>query len=191
MDARICHPGGSRPHDVGTRRNPAGTASRPSSVGLQPLPHKRRSEIRSDNPTDTVASSASPPARSPSSKCRSAKDEPHRQRTRNNRTTQTTDARRSTPSANPSELLALRDLYTQVPEQTSSLRRFGSDAFLHHGLNSNEMVTDLPVGPDYILGPGDSVILSLWGSVSQTLSRVVDHEGRLSCLRPVRSWYLA
>jgi protein involved in polysaccharide export with SLBB domain len=79
----------------------------------------------------------------------------------------------------PLNLLALRDLYTQVPEQTSSLRRFGSDAFLHHGLNSSEMVTDLPVGPDYVLGPGDAVVVSLWGSVSQTLSRVVDHEGRL------------
>jgi protein involved in polysaccharide export with SLBB domain len=38
---------------------------------------------------------------------------------------------------------------------------------------------DLPVGPDYVLGPGDSLSIDLWGGVSQRLFRVVDREGRL------------
>jgi protein involved in polysaccharide export with SLBB domain len=80
----------------------------------------------------------------------------------------------------PLNLLALRDLYTQVPEQTTSLRRFGSDAFLHHGLKPAELPTDLPVGPEYVLGPGDSISMSLWGSLSQTVIRIVDHEGRIT-----------
>ena len=79
----------------------------------------------------------------------------------------------------PLNLLALRDLYTQVPEQTSSLRRFGSDAFLRRSAGSTEMPVDLPVGPDYVLGAGDALSLSLWGSVSQTVARTVDHEGRI------------
>lgn len=80
----------------------------------------------------------------------------------------------------PLNLLALRDLYTQVPEQTTSLRRFGSEAFLHRGAKPAELPTDLPVGPDYVLGPGDSISLSLWGSISQTVIRIVDHEGRIT-----------
>ena len=78
----------------------------------------------------------------------------------------------------PFNLLALHDLYTQLPEQTSSLRRFGSDAFLHASASSEPM-TDLPVGPDYVLGVGDSVTLNLWGSLSQTIVRIVDREGRI------------
>src|SRR5260370_8051785 len=38
---------------------------------------------------------------------------------------------------------------------------------------------DLPVGPDYIVGPGDSLSLNLWGGVSQRLFRTVDREGRV------------
>ena len=94
------------------------------------------------------------PEKSPSSRCRLQKSEPQRQRQQ----PQQTDPNEPTQDGllhqpTPLNLLALRDLYTQVPEQTSSLRRFGSDAFLHRGLNSSEMVTDLPVGPDYVLGP--------------------------------------
>src|SRR6185437_16065939 len=39
---------------------------------------------------------------------------------------------------------------------------------------------DLPVGPDYVLGPGDSLEIDLWGGVSQRMYRVVDREGRVS-----------
>ncbi|ABF39891.1 polysaccharide export protein [Candidatus Koribacter versatilis Ellin345] len=78
----------------------------------------------------------------------------------------------------PLNLLALRDLYTQVPEPSSSLRRFGSDTFLQHG-QSAEASIDLPAGPEYVLGPGDVLTLSMWGSISQTLPRTVDREGRI------------
>jgi protein involved in polysaccharide export with SLBB domain len=39
---------------------------------------------------------------------------------------------------------------------------------------------DLPVGPDYVLGPGDGVNINLWGGVSQRLRRVVDREGKIA-----------
>ncbi len=39
---------------------------------------------------------------------------------------------------------------------------------------------DLPVGPDYVVGPGDGLAINLWGSVSQRISRSVDREGRIT-----------
>lgn len=79
----------------------------------------------------------------------------------------------------PYNLQSLRDLYTQVPEQTSKLKRFGSDMFLTHGLDTRQTPVDIPIGPDYILGVGDGLIINLWGGVSQSFSRTVDREGKI------------
>ena len=37
-----------------------------------------------------------------------------------------------------------------------------------------------PIGPDYVLGPGDGLTITIWGGVSQTLSRVVDSSGKIT-----------
>jgi protein involved in polysaccharide export with SLBB domain len=79
----------------------------------------------------------------------------------------------------PYNLLSLRDLYTQVPEQNAVLKRFGADVFLTRGLASREIPIDLPVGPDYVVGPGDGLTISLWGGVSQSFTRIVDREGKI------------
>jgi protein involved in polysaccharide export with SLBB domain len=79
----------------------------------------------------------------------------------------------------PYNLEALRDLYTQVPEQRSEVKRFGVDVFLTRGLATKEMPIDLPIGPDYVLGPGDGLTISMWGGVAQSFTRVIDREGRL------------
>jgi protein involved in polysaccharide export with SLBB domain len=79
----------------------------------------------------------------------------------------------------PYNLQSLRDLYTQVPEQTSKLKRFGSDMFLDRGLGTKQMTVDIPIGPDYILGVGDGLIINLWGGVSQSFSRTIDREGKI------------
>lgn len=157
-----------------------GLASRSSSVGLQPLAAQAQAGNALESPTEPLTSATAPARRKPVDQMPTAKEQPQPATAsvqQNDPNEPTQDGLLHQPT--PLNSLALRDLYTQVPEQSSSLRRFGSDAFLHRGLNSSDMVTDLPIGPDYILGPGDSVLLSLWGSVSQTLSRVVDHEGRL------------
>src|SRR4051794_41352561 len=39
-------------------------------------------------------------------------------------------------------------------------------------LSLQTLFRSLPVGPDYVLGPGDSVSVNLWGSISQRLQRV-------------------
>ena len=55
----------------------------------------------------------------------------------------------------PYNLMAMRDLYSQVPAPGSSLRRFGSGVFLSRGMSGKGAALDVPVGPDYILGSGD------------------------------------
>lgn len=39
---------------------------------------------------------------------------------------------------------------------------------------------DLPAGADYVLGPGDTLTIDIWGGVSQRITRPVDREGRVS-----------
>jgi protein involved in polysaccharide export with SLBB domain len=85
----------------------------------------------------------------------------------------------------PYNLLALRDLYTQVPADSTKLKRFGSDVFLNRdasargGLGTRSMPIDLPVGPDYVLGPGDGLTVNLWGGLSQSFTKVIDREGKI------------
>ena len=91
----------------------------------------------------------------------------------------------------PHNLLSLRDLYVQLPEQTGQLKRFGSDVFLHQAPrssdstnqvapNAHEIPLDVPAGPSYVVGPGDTLSIELWGGISQSLTRVIDREGRIS-----------
>jgi protein involved in polysaccharide export with SLBB domain len=82
--------------------------------------------------------------------------------------------------ANPySDVPALYDLYSQYSSRSPILERFGADVFRNGTGNSADLPMDLPVGPEYVLGPGDGLSIELWGGVSQRLQRVVDRQGRL------------
>lgn len=75
---------------------------------------------------------------------------------------------------------SLYDLYSQYSRRSPVLERFGEDIF-HNGTgNTEKLPMDLPVGPEYVLGPGDGLNIDLFGSVSQRLSKVVDREGRIT-----------
>lgn len=39
---------------------------------------------------------------------------------------------------------------------------------------------DLPVDSDYVLGPGDALVINLWGSAPQRLNRTIDRQGQLA-----------
>jgi len=88
----------------------------------------------------------------------------------------------------PYNLRSLHDLYTQLPEQKGQLKRFGSDVFLRRNGNAanqiapGERVTplDVPAGPGYVVGPGDSLSIEIWGGVSESITRVIDREGRIA-----------
>jgi protein involved in polysaccharide export with SLBB domain len=77
-------------------------------------------------------------------------------------------------------LPSLQDLYSQYPSSETRLRRFGSSVFRYGTGNADELPMDLPAGPDYVLGPGDGLILNLWGSTSQRLNRTVDRQGQVA-----------
>ena len=89
---------------------------------------------------------------------------------------QPTLQRRVNPYA---DVPSLYDLYAQYTRRSPLLERFGMDIFRNGTGNFDELPMDMPVGPDYVMGPGDGVSLDLWGGVSQHLRRTVDREGRL------------
>lgn len=94
-------------------------------------------------------------------------------------TEQPSELRRLTPVPYPN-LPSLRDLYSQEIPGGERLRRFGSDAFEFGSGNVNLLPMDLPVGPDYVLGPGDNLIVNMWGGQSARLSRTVDRQGEIA-----------
>lgn len=77
-------------------------------------------------------------------------------------------------------LPSIRDLYSQFPSSAAKLRRFGSEVFVLGTGNANELPMDLPAGPDYVLGPGDSLVVNIWGGQSSRLDRPIDRQGQIS-----------
>jgi protein involved in polysaccharide export with SLBB domain len=98
--------------------------------------------------------------------------------------------------SSPYNLLSLRDLYTQVPDTQEHLKRFGTNLFASRNTGWNSPFTsattgigsatpaalDVPLGPEYVLGPGDQLNINLWGGVSQNLIKTIDREGRVTVL---------
>ncbi len=75
---------------------------------------------------------------------------------------------------------ALDDLYSQTIDSKAVLQRFGSTIFRNGTGNSDGLPMDMPVGPDYVVGPGDGLKIEVWGGISERLQRVVDREGRVA-----------
>lgn len=85
----------------------------------------------------------------------------------------------------PYDLQSLRDLYTQIPDSTAPITRFGSDVFV----NRNPAVgreafgrstqLDVPLGPDYVVGAGDTLTINLWGGLTRTIIRTIGRDGRI------------
>lgn len=97
-----------------------------------------------------------------------------------------TDVPKVVHQPTPYNLQSLQDLYSQIPEQTASLKRFGSEMFVTRssssmGTSVSSLTTplDVSVGPDYVLGPGDALTINLWGGLTQSFTKVVDREGQI------------
>src|SRR5438094_542285 len=58
------------------------------------------------------------------------------------------------------------------------LRQYGYTMFATT-VSTFAPVDDIPVGPDYVLGPGDDLTINVWGAVDSTLVRTVDRNGRI------------
>lgn len=78
-----------------------------------------------------------------------------------------------------SDVPSLYDLYQKVSTRPPELKRFGADVFRVKDEDTSQLPMDLPVGPDYVVGPGDGLEIDLWGGASERIYRVVDREGRV------------
>src|SRR5271156_501766 len=78
------------------------------------------------------------------------------------------------------DIPSLYAMYLQAVPRPATPRRFGSEVFDNGTRDPQLIPMDLPVGPDYVVGPGDGLSVDLWGSVSQRFFRTVDREGRIS-----------
>src|SRR6185437_5943127 len=96
-----------------------------------------------------------------------------------------TDAPKVLRKPAPYNLRSMRDLYTQIPDRTPKLKRFGSDVFENRnvpvvrGLSGGDTPLDVAPGPDYIVGPGDTLTINMWGGITRSFNRVIDREGRI------------
>ena len=79
-----------------------------------------------------------------------------------------------------SDIPSLYDLYVQAPARDVPPQRFGTEVFRDGLRDPRSIPMDLPVGPDYVVGPGDSLTIDLWGGVSTKMVRVVDRQGRVT-----------
>ena len=82
-----------------------------------------------------------------------------------------------TPAQGPSatERLIAGDIATEV---STNLQQFGYDVFTQ-SVSTFAPVTNVPVGPDYVIGPGDSFRVTLWGRVDAQFVLQVDRNGQV------------
>ncbi len=71
-------------------------------------------------------------------------------------------------------LLGIRSVYSDSRE----LRQFGYD-FFDRAPTSFSRTGNLPVGPGYVIGPGDEIRIAVWGKVDAQYRVTVDREGNI------------
>ncbi len=64
------------------------------------------------------------------------------------------------------------------PNVSTQLKQFGYDVF-ERPVSTFAPVSDIPVGPDYVIGPGDSFSVTLWGRVDAQFVLQVDRNGQI------------
>lgn len=141
----------SAPDDLLSARNSASSAARTTTREVTP---------RSDTPSQTGRSNWKRPIPGQLEETELAKT-----------------VRRPNPYA---DVPSLYDMYVQPAVMQRAAERFGVDVFRNPTNQPDAIPMDLPAGPDYVVGTGDSLSIDLWGGISQRLVRLVDREGRVS-----------
>lgn len=78
------------------------------------------------------------------------------------------------------DIPSLYDRYLQALPGSRSLQRFGSAVFENGTRDPQLIPMDLPAGPSYVIGPGDGLLIDLWGGISSRLFRTVNREGQVT-----------
>jgi polysaccharide export outer membrane protein len=79
-----------------------------------------------------------------------------------------------------SDIPSLYDRYLQALPRSPRLERFGSTVFENGTRDPQLIPMDIPAGPNYVIGPGDGLLIDLWGGVSSRLFRTVNREGQIT-----------
>lgn len=83
----------------------------------------------------------------------------------------------------PEELSPIERLLAgSATDDTGPLRQFGYDLFTG-APTTFAPVTDVPISADYVVGPGDSVNIVLWGGIQDTYQVLIDRNGTLTLPR--------
>lgn len=79
----------------------------------------------------------------------------------------------------------------ETEESLKNFRQFGYSLF-NRNISTFAPVEDVPVGPEYVLGPDDELKINIWGAMENSYTVAVDHYGRiyLPTVGPVRVWGL-
>jgi protein involved in polysaccharide export with SLBB domain len=71
-----------------------------------------------------------------------------------------------------------KDSSHPLPYRVKRLNQFGYNFFKPTAQGFSPL-TDIPVGSDYVVGPGDKIVLNLWGSVEGTYELEVNRSGEI------------
>jgi protein involved in polysaccharide export with SLBB domain len=162
---------GQQQGDQGAAQEQTGTGQQPGQTSAQP------------SPTPPGRMTGQEPSGSLSNGTRAGETRGASTRTR---TSRETEAQPEKPQGPPQaqyplrNIPALRDLYTQTLPDETKLERFGAALFRNSTVSADKSPLSIPVGPDYVLGPGDELVIDFWGPSTQHLQRSVDREGRIA-----------
>ncbi len=68
---------------------------------------------------------------------------------------------------------------TVLPLNETSVQQFGYSIF-RDKQEAGFALTDIPVGPDYVLGPGDKLVIHIWGKLENKIEETLDQSGKIS-----------
>lgn len=93
------------------------------------------------------------------------------------------DATRARPRAPDDDARKLSEFerFVQRNENRRDIRRFGSELMLDRHDSADTAAPLVPA--DYVLNPGDELVLTLWGAVDADLRLVIDRSGRVNIPR--------
>lgn len=67
------------------------------------------------------------------------------------------------------------------PQELSfDIKQFGYDLFVKPSTATSRVQKNVPVGPDYVIGPGDELRVNVWGSIDGVWNVTVDRDGNIS-----------
>jgi len=91
----------------------------------------------------------------------------------------------ATPTAATIERSALEKALSEVSSTDKGPQQSGPEPLTQFGYNffkpdvAFAPVTDVPVGPEYTVGPGDRIVLTIWGSLDGTFDLEVNRSGEV------------